>query len=175
MYRARIFFKLLRSPGINSASLCSLAGQYDNPIPTRFLAPLDCLKIPAQDSFFHNSCSSGKLTNDDEMTQTESSAGFLGFWSPTGGLVGGAQSKTWKSFKLYVWEYGGGWVGRNGDQKVPNWAGGNPKIMQGEEWQYVCRRFSIYYDLHSCIEARQDTILTHWDKNSPLFHGRNKL
>jgi hypothetical protein len=22
--------------------------QYDNPIPTRFLAPIDCLKIPAQ-------------------------------------------------------------------------------------------------------------------------------
>jgi hypothetical protein len=25
----------------------SLAGRYDNPIPTRFLAPIDCLKIPA--------------------------------------------------------------------------------------------------------------------------------
>jgi hypothetical protein len=32
---------------MNSASLCSLAGPYDNPIPTRFLAPIDCLKIPA--------------------------------------------------------------------------------------------------------------------------------
>ncbi len=31
----------------NSASLCSLAVLYDNPIPTRFLAPIDCLKIPA--------------------------------------------------------------------------------------------------------------------------------
>ncbi len=30
-------FKLLWSPGIDSASLCSLAGRYDNPIPTRFL------------------------------------------------------------------------------------------------------------------------------------------
>jgi hypothetical protein len=29
---------------MNSASL---AGQYDNPIPTRFLAPIDRLKIPA--------------------------------------------------------------------------------------------------------------------------------
>ncbi len=29
------------------ASLCSLAGRYDNPIPTRFLAPIDCLKILA--------------------------------------------------------------------------------------------------------------------------------
>jgi hypothetical protein len=25
----------------------SLAGQYDNPIPIRFLTPIDCLKIPA--------------------------------------------------------------------------------------------------------------------------------
>jgi hypothetical protein len=31
---------------MNSASLCSLAGRYDNPIPPRFLAPIDCLKIP---------------------------------------------------------------------------------------------------------------------------------
>ncbi len=31
-----------------SASLRSLAGRYDNPIPTRCLAPIDCLKIPAQ-------------------------------------------------------------------------------------------------------------------------------
>ncbi len=36
-----------RFQGMNSASLCSLAGRYDNPIPTRFLAPMDCLKIPA--------------------------------------------------------------------------------------------------------------------------------
>jgi hypothetical protein len=33
--------------GMNSTSLCSLAGRYDNPIPTWFLAPIDCLKIPA--------------------------------------------------------------------------------------------------------------------------------
>jgi hypothetical protein len=31
---------------MNSASLCSLAGRYDNPIPTRCLAPIDFLKIP---------------------------------------------------------------------------------------------------------------------------------
>ncbi len=30
------------------ARLCSLAGRYDNPIPTRFLAPIDCYKIPAR-------------------------------------------------------------------------------------------------------------------------------
>jgi hypothetical protein len=32
---------------MNSSSLCSLAGRYDNPIPPRFLAPIDSLKIPA--------------------------------------------------------------------------------------------------------------------------------
>ncbi len=32
---------------MNSASLCSLAGWYDSPIPTWFLAPKNCLKIPA--------------------------------------------------------------------------------------------------------------------------------
>jgi hypothetical protein len=34
-------------PRKNSASLCSLAGRYDNPIPTRCLAPINLLKIPA--------------------------------------------------------------------------------------------------------------------------------
>jgi hypothetical protein len=32
---------------MNSASLCSLAGRYNNPVPTWFLVPIDCLKIPA--------------------------------------------------------------------------------------------------------------------------------
>jgi hypothetical protein len=36
-----------RFQGINSASLCILAGQYDKPIPTQLLAPIDCSKIPA--------------------------------------------------------------------------------------------------------------------------------
>ncbi len=35
---------------MNSASLCSLAGRYDSPIPARFLAPIDFFKIPAQAS-----------------------------------------------------------------------------------------------------------------------------
>ncbi len=35
----------------HSASTCSLAGRYDNPIPPRFLAPIDFLKIPAQISW----------------------------------------------------------------------------------------------------------------------------
>ncbi len=34
--------------GMNSASLCSLAGRYENPIPPRCLAPIDFLKIPAR-------------------------------------------------------------------------------------------------------------------------------
>jgi hypothetical protein len=34
----------------NSAMLCSPADRCDNSIPTRFLAPIDCLKIPAVDS-----------------------------------------------------------------------------------------------------------------------------
>jgi hypothetical protein len=33
---------------MNSASLCSLAGRYENPFPPRCLAPIDFLKIPAQ-------------------------------------------------------------------------------------------------------------------------------
>ncbi len=37
-----------RFQGTNSASLCSLAGRYDNPIPTWFLVPIDGLKIPDQ-------------------------------------------------------------------------------------------------------------------------------
>ncbi len=45
-YRARIF-KLLKSPRIDSKKSIPPAGRYDNPIPTRFLAPIDCLKIPA--------------------------------------------------------------------------------------------------------------------------------
>jgi hypothetical protein len=37
-----------RFHGIISASLCSLAGRNDNPIPTLFLSPINCSKIPAQ-------------------------------------------------------------------------------------------------------------------------------
>jgi hypothetical protein len=36
-----------RFQGMNSASLCSPAGRYDKPIPPRFLALIDSLKIPA--------------------------------------------------------------------------------------------------------------------------------
>ncbi len=36
-------------PEIDPASLRSLADRYDNPTPNWFLAPMDCLKILAQD------------------------------------------------------------------------------------------------------------------------------
>jgi hypothetical protein len=43
-----------RFQGMNSASICSLAGRYDNPIPPRFLAPIDFLKIPVFEIIVHN-------------------------------------------------------------------------------------------------------------------------
>jgi hypothetical protein len=53
--RDGIFKHFLRSPGIDSKESIppsyvpsSLAGWYDNPTPSRFLAPIDCSKIPAQ-------------------------------------------------------------------------------------------------------------------------------
>ncbi len=39
-------FKLFRSSGIDSVSLCSLVGRYDNPVPSRFLVPIHCYKTP---------------------------------------------------------------------------------------------------------------------------------
>ncbi len=52
--KARIF-KRLWSPGIDSKELIPpayvVAGQYDNPIPPRFLAPIDPLKILAQNAY----------------------------------------------------------------------------------------------------------------------------
>jgi hypothetical protein len=51
--RRHLFLNFFKGPrnqfqGIDSASLCSLAGQYDNTIPARFLAPIDYSKVPAQ-------------------------------------------------------------------------------------------------------------------------------
>ncbi len=48
-------FERLWNPGIDSKEwippgLCSLAGRYDNSIPTRFLALINCLQIPAMES-----------------------------------------------------------------------------------------------------------------------------
>ncbi len=36
-----------RYQGTSFIRLCSLPGRYDNPIPTQFLTPIDCLKTPA--------------------------------------------------------------------------------------------------------------------------------
>jgi hypothetical protein len=44
VYGARNWFQ-----GMNSASLCSLAGRYDNHIPPRFLAPIDFFKNSSSD------------------------------------------------------------------------------------------------------------------------------
>jgi hypothetical protein len=41
-------FKLLSSPGIDSATLCSQVAGYGKPIPTRCQTLIDCSKIPAQ-------------------------------------------------------------------------------------------------------------------------------
>jgi hypothetical protein len=46
-----IFYLTFKEPenriqGTNSARLCSMAGRYDNPIPARLLAPMECLKVP---------------------------------------------------------------------------------------------------------------------------------
>jgi hypothetical protein len=51
-----VFFKLLWSPGIDSKELIpqayAMAGLYNNPIPARFLVPLDCSKVPAKCWYF---------------------------------------------------------------------------------------------------------------------------
>jgi hypothetical protein len=41
----RLLYVMLRFVAVTSRN--RLAGRYDNPIPTWFLAPLDCYKIPA--------------------------------------------------------------------------------------------------------------------------------
>jgi hypothetical protein len=51
-YLPGVNFKTFKEPrnrfqGINSACLWSLPGRYYNPFPTRFLVPIECLKIQA--------------------------------------------------------------------------------------------------------------------------------
>ncbi len=36
---------------LKNLKIPSLAGRYDNPVPIRFPAPIDCSEIPAQDSY----------------------------------------------------------------------------------------------------------------------------
>ncbi len=60
-YRARIFKLLKDDPRIDSKKpiqqgcVAWRADATDNPIPIRFLAPIDCLQIPAQAMDNHNS------------------------------------------------------------------------------------------------------------------------
>jgi hypothetical protein len=56
---------------MNSATLCSLAGRYDNPIPLRFLAPIDFLKIPVQDP------NAGVVTGGKRVKTTENEMRWL--------------------------------------------------------------------------------------------------
>ncbi len=52
------------------ARLCSLAGRYDNPIPTRFLAPIDCFKSPAQVRAKHCRGGGERMGKDDRNQNT---------------------------------------------------------------------------------------------------------
>ncbi len=49
VYTEPVFLKVYGAheptPRNDSARLCSLAGRYDNPIPTRFLAPIDSSSV----------------------------------------------------------------------------------------------------------------------------------
>jgi hypothetical protein len=62
----RRYFILLRSPDIDSKESISPAyvareGWYENPLPTRFIDPIDCCKIPAQDFYmFFSTCDQGR-------------------------------------------------------------------------------------------------------------------
>jgi hypothetical protein len=60
-------FKELRNrfQGVSSADLCSLAGRYDNPIPIRFLAPIDCIKFQHRGASWLSSVRSGFVGRRD--------------------------------------------------------------------------------------------------------------
>jgi hypothetical protein len=66
-----------RFQGMNSASLCSLAGRYDNPIPPRFLAPIDCLKIPALYIYFGRLTVGKEAHTVRELTPTHAHSHYL--------------------------------------------------------------------------------------------------
>ncbi len=56
--------------GIDSAILCSPAGRYDNLIPSPFLAPTDCLKIPAHLALSRYSLA-GERVEGGDVTRVE--------------------------------------------------------------------------------------------------------
>jgi hypothetical protein len=50
---------------MNSASLCSLAGRYDNPLPLRFLAPIDSLNFSSVSKIPEKVVGRGTINNLD--------------------------------------------------------------------------------------------------------------
>jgi hypothetical protein len=107
------YFKTFMEPrnrfqGIDSASLCSLAGRYDNPIPTRFLAPTDCLKIPALNSDFWEIWLSSKLKlgwlslYSGLSLSLSLNSGIWGLWIASQLWIGGVSrySRLWKGVSL---------------------------------------------------------------------------
>jgi hypothetical protein len=75
---------------MNSASLCSLAGRYDNPIPPRFLAPIDFLKIPAQYTELEFLKSLWGLGTEEEEGYRTGPPGYIGWRNSFLGIDSGA-------------------------------------------------------------------------------------
>jgi hypothetical protein len=85
-----------RFQGMNSASRCSLSGRYDNPIPNRFLAPIDCLKIPALGAFLSDFVSCGCIACQPRYIFRRYT--FLAFYSKHSHTRAGY--KTWTDTKV---------------------------------------------------------------------------
>ncbi len=87
--------------GINSTSLCSLAGRYDNPItiPPRFLAPIDFLKILALFWSRNSNVPCFHISNSPALRYTQLQV--LNLWGLSGdfhasGLTTSPESKFWE-------------------------------------------------------------------------------
>jgi hypothetical protein len=122
-----------RFQGMNSASLCSLAGRYDNPIPTRFPTPIDCLKIPAQEEVDVKKDGRHKKRNEDYVRDKRSRERIGNVGKERGkveGGQGGGREKDWERGGVGERECeGGGW----GGEGVGGWLRGT--IRRGEEWE----------------------------------------
>ncbi len=95
---------------IVSACVCSLAGRYDNPIPARFLAPIDCLKISAREwpgyiGWWNRFLGSLKCTNSGSREgkfETLFAVVFLGaLHFPTPSTFPTSLSLSWPFFSLW--------------------------------------------------------------------------
>ncbi len=79
------YFKRLWSPGIqgmNSASLCSLPGRYDNPIPPRFLAPIHRhFKNSSSGLFFHRETSTNVIPTSIPTYLSPASISWYAHWA----------------------------------------------------------------------------------------------